>query len=63
MLREEFRGVVSSLEKAVRDGKQLVEMGSTRLTSEQLKQRIGIKPTLADCLEGLRILAEMHQSE
>nr|GMD53670.1 uncharacterized protein At5g43822-like [Ipomoea batatas] len=28
-----------------------------------LQQRIGIKPSLADCLDGLTILSEMHQSE
>ncbi|PIN05260.1 hypothetical protein CDL12_22200 [Handroanthus impetiginosus] len=60
---DEFRGVVSSLEKIVRDGRQLVKMGSGQLTRKQLNQRIGIKPTLAYCLDALRELEEMHQSE
>lgn len=56
---EEFHKVVLFLEKVVHDSKQLVKGGS----SKQLQQRIGTKPTLADCLEGLRILYEMHQDE
>nr|XP_027093205.1 uncharacterized protein At5g43822-like isoform X2 [Coffea arabica] len=60
---EDFRGVSSSLEKVVRDGRQLVKGGSTVATAKQLQQRVGIKPSLADCLEGLRLLSEMHHSE
>ncbi|KAH6799838.1 hypothetical protein C2S52_000302 [Perilla frutescens var. hirtella] len=60
---KEFCKIVSSLEKAVRDSKQLVKVGSAQITAKQLKQRVGVKPTLADCLEGLRLLEEMHQSD
>ncbi|KAM7518082.1 hypothetical protein LguiB_017044 [Lonicera macranthoides] len=60
---EDFRAVVWSLEKIHRDGRQLVKRGSNQPTTKQLQQRIGIKPTLADCLEGLRLLHEMHQAE
>ncbi|KAM7513979.1 hypothetical protein LguiA_003562 [Lonicera macranthoides] len=60
---EDFRAVVLSLEKIHRDGRQLVKRGSNQPTTKQLQQRIGIKPTLADCLEGLRLLHEMHQAE
>ncbi|KAK4489895.1 hypothetical protein RD792_000542 [Penstemon davidsonii] len=56
---EEFRGVVSMIEKMVRDSRQIVGGGSAK----QLKQQIGLKPTLEDCLSGLRILEEMHKSE
>lgn len=56
---EEFRGVVSSIEKIHRDGRQLVRGVST----QQLQQRVGVKPTLADCLSGLERLHEMHNSE
>ncbi|XP_027093207.1 uncharacterized protein At5g43822-like isoform X2 [Coffea arabica] len=63
MTLEDFRGVSSSLEKVVRDGRQLVKGGSTVATAKQLQQRVGIKPSLADCLEGLRLLSEMHHSE
>lgn len=63
MLRKEFRGIVYFLEKVVRDSKQLVKAGSAQQTAKQLKQRVGVKPTLEDCLEGFRILDEMHQSE
>ncbi|CAN1163091.1 Uncharacterized protein At5g43822 [Linum perenne] len=58
---EEFRQIVLSLEKMHRDGKQLVSHGST--STKQLRQRIGVKPSLADCLEGLVRLHDMHQSE
>ncbi|KAK3010637.1 hypothetical protein RJ639_012340 [Escallonia herrerae] len=61
---EDFRGVVLSLEKMVRDGRQVVKGGSSvQPTIKQLQQRVGMKPSLADCLEGLRLLHEMHQSE
>ncbi|KAL7150733.1 hypothetical protein ABFS83_05G133100 [Erythranthe nasuta] len=60
---EELHSVVRSLEKIVRDSKQLVKVGSAQPTAKQLKLRVGVKPTLADCLDGLRLLQEMHQSE
>lgn len=60
---EDFRGVSASLEKVVRDGRQLVKGGSAVATAKQLQQRVGVKPSLADCLEGLRLLSEMHHSE
>lgn len=61
--REEFHGIVSSIEKAVRDSRQLVRVGSAQPSAKQLKQQVGIKPTFADCLDGLRLLEEMHHSE
>ncbi|KAL7583073.1 uncharacterized protein At5g43822 [Lactuca sativa] len=60
---EELNGVVFSLAKTVRDAKQQVKGGSVQLSMKQLHQRIGVKPSIADCLEGLRILHEMYQSE
>ncbi|PKI55100.1 uncharacterized protein At5g43822 [Punica granatum] len=60
---EEFRGIVLSLEKILRDSRQLVKAGSGQLTVKQLQQRIGVKPTLQDCLDGLMLLRDMHQSE
>lgn len=61
--RKDFHGIVLSLEKMVRDGGQLIKGGSVKLTIKQLQLRIGIKPRLVDCLEGLSLLHEMHQSE
>ena len=63
--REEFRGVVLTIERMYRDGRHLVKGGggSNQLNAKQLRQRIGIKPCLADCLDGLVILHEMHQAE
>ncbi|KAJ0025892.1 hypothetical protein Pint_09207 [Pistacia integerrima] len=63
MFREEFRGIVFSFEKLYRDGRQLVKGGSNQLTVKQLQQRVGVKPCLADCLDGLMILHDMHYSE
>nr|GMD58522.1 uncharacterized protein At5g43822-like [Ipomoea batatas] len=61
--REGFHSIVLSFEKIVRDSRQQVKGGSAQPTVKQLQQRIGIKPSLADCLDGLTILSEMHQSE
>lgn len=61
--REEFHGVVMSLEKIHRDGKQLVQGGSWQPSVKHLQQRVGVKPCLQDCLDGLMILYEMHCSE
>ncbi|CAK7346011.1 unnamed protein product [Dovyalis caffra] len=62
---EEFRGLVLGIERMNRDGRQLVKGGggSNQLNAKQLRQRIGIKPCLADCLDGLIILHDMHQAE
>ncbi|KAL6572206.1 hypothetical protein OROMI_013164 [Orobanche minor] len=63
LIDTDIHGVVSSIEKIVRHSKQLVKVGSSQLSAKQLKQQVGIKPTLAYCLDGLRLLEEMHQSE
>nr|XP_043617986.1 uncharacterized protein At5g43822 isoform X2 [Erigeron canadensis] len=60
---EELNSVVFSLAKALRDAKQQVKGGSIQFSKKQLHNRIGIKPSLADCLEGLRLLHEMYQAE
>lgn len=60
---EKFHSVVLSLEKTVRDGRQLIKGGSVQITVKQLQQRVGIKPRIADCLDGLNLLSEMHRSE
>lgn len=61
--REEFRGVVMSLEKILRDGRQQAKGGSAQATTKQLQLRVGVKPSLADCLDGIKLLHEMHLSE
>lgn len=63
VVREELNSVVFSLAKSLRDAKQQVKGGSVQISMKQLNQRIGIKPSLADCIEGLRLLHEMYQSE
>ncbi|XP_073034565.1 uncharacterized protein At5g43822-like isoform X2 [Primulina eburnea] len=60
---EEFRGVVSSLGMIVHDSRQLAGVGSSQSTTKQLRQRIGIKPSLENCLDGLRLLEDMHEAE
>lgn len=63
IFREEFHSITLSLGKIHRDGRQMVKGGSVRLTEKQLLLRIGIKPTLAYCLDGLMTLHDMYQSE
>ncbi|GLU20260.1 hypothetical protein SLE2022_364700 [Rubroshorea leprosula] len=60
---EEFHCIVLSLEKIQRQGKQLVKGGSNQPTKKQLELKIGVKPSLAGCLDGLVLLHEMHHSE
>lgn len=61
--RAEFHGVVLSLGKIHRDGKQMMKGGSGQPSLKRMKQRVGVKPSLADCLDGLMLLHEMHHSE
>ncbi|XP_062082884.1 uncharacterized protein At5g43822 isoform X2 [Humulus lupulus] len=60
---EEFRSITLSIGKIYRDARQLIEGGSNKLSVKQLQLQIGVKPTLAYCLDGLKLLHEMHQSE
>ncbi|KAL8151231.1 hypothetical protein V2J09_021039 [Rumex salicifolius] len=60
---EEFCGVVMWLDKMVKDGRQIVRGGSHQPSVKQLQQRVGVKPSLTDCLDGLILLHEMHHSE
>ena len=55
--------MVLVLAKTVNDAKQQVKGGSVQVSVKQLHHRIGVKPSIADCLEGLRILHEMYKSE
>lgn len=59
---EEFHAIVISLDKIVRGATQLLKGGSTP-TAHQMQLRIGIRPSLSDCLNGLKAIHEMHQSE
>ena len=60
--REEFSGIAKGLTKALRDTNQMVKGGSA-LTAKQLRLQVGILPTVADCLDGLQTLSDMHQAE
>ncbi|KAJ0616993.1 putative casein Kinase 2 substrate [Helianthus annuus] len=60
---EELNIIILSLAKTYRDAKQQLKGGSIQFSTKQLNYRIGVKPSIADCLEGLRLLHEMHQSE
>lgn len=62
-LRVELGNIVRSMEKIYRDGKQLIKGGSNQPSTKQLQQRVGLKPSLEDCLKGLRLLCDMHRSE
>ncbi|CAL5092324.1 unnamed protein product [Urochloa decumbens] len=59
---EKLNGVVKALNKALRDTNQMVRGGSA-LTAKQMQLQVGILPTIAECLDGLRTLCEMHQTE
>lgn len=61
--REEFHGIVFSIEKIHRDTRQQIKGGSNHPSAKQLRQRVGIKPSLDDCLDGLMLLYDMHHSE
>lgn len=60
---EELGNIVRSMEKIYRDGKQLVKGGSNQPSVKQLQLRVGVKPSLEDCLNGLMLLCDMHRSE
>ncbi|XP_078439774.1 pentatricopeptide repeat (PPR) superfamily protein [Wolffia australiana] len=57
---KQFESVVASLDKISKDACQLSRSESTPISC-QIK--IGIKPSLADCVEGLKTIHEMYQSE
>ncbi|KAF8728154.1 hypothetical protein HU200_018737 [Digitaria exilis] len=59
---EKLNGVVKALNKALRDTTQMVRGGSA-LTAKQMQLQVGLLPTIAECLDGLRTLCEMHQAE
>ncbi|OMO91944.1 hypothetical protein CCACVL1_06942 [Corchorus capsularis] len=60
---EEFRSVVRSLDKLQNDGKQLAKGGSNQMNRKQLQQKVGVKPSLTNCIDGLVLLHEMHLAE
>ncbi|KAL6183856.1 hypothetical protein ACLB2K_045266 [Fragaria x ananassa] len=60
---EQFHGIVLSLGRIHRDGRQMIKGGSSQLSFKQLQQRVGVKPSLADCVDGLMLLQDMHCSD
>ncbi|XP_068643239.1 uncharacterized protein At5g43822 isoform X2 [Aristolochia californica] len=58
-----FHRIVISLEKIVRDGNQLLRSGFKQPSMQQMQLRVGIQPTLSQCMDGLRTLYDMHLSE
>ena len=62
-IREQFHAIVLSLGRIHRDVRQMVKGGSSQLSVKQLQQRVGVKPSLADCVDGLMLLQDMHCSE
>ncbi|XP_039124531.1 uncharacterized protein At5g43822 isoform X2 [Dioscorea cayenensis subsp. rotundata] len=58
---KEFYGTVMSFEKIASDGNQLLRGGSIPTAQKQLK--IGIWPSLEECVDGLRTIHEMHRSD
>ncbi|XWS37677.1 hypothetical protein CRYUN_Cryun19dG0065700 [Craigia yunnanensis] len=60
---EEFHTVLLSLEKLLHDGKQLAKGCSNQMNRKLLQQRIGVKPSPTNCIDGLMLLHEMHLAE
>ncbi|XP_022735890.1 uncharacterized protein At5g43822-like isoform X2 [Durio zibethinus] len=60
---DDFRSIVLSLEKLQHDGKQLAKGSSNKMNRKQLQHRIGIKPSLTNCIDGLVLLHEMFLAE
>ncbi|TYH01455.1 hypothetical protein ES288_A09G059600v1 [Gossypium darwinii] len=60
---EDFRGVVLSLARLQHDGKQLAKGSSNQMNKKQLQLRIGVKPTLTNCIDGLVLLHEIYHDE
>ncbi|MFS7916161.1 putative casein Kinase 2 substrate [Helianthus anomalus] len=60
---DELNIIILSLAKTYRDATQQLKGGSIQFSTKQLSYRLGVKPSIADCLEGLRLLHEMYQSE
>ncbi|KAB2064865.1 hypothetical protein ES319_A09G050300v1 [Gossypium barbadense] len=63
IFREDFRGVVLSLARLQHDGKQLAKGSSNQMNKKQLQHRIGVKPTLTNCIDGLVLLHEIYHDE
>ncbi|GJM91516.1 hypothetical protein PR202_ga07892 [Eleusine coracana subsp. coracana] len=59
---ENLNGISKTLNKALRDTNQMVRTGSA-LTAKQMQLQVGILPTIAQCLDGLQALCEMHQAD
>ncbi|KAF5207709.1 Pentatricopeptide repeat (PPR) superfamily protein [Thalictrum thalictroides] len=60
---QEFNGIVMSFEKILRDGKHLANGASRPLTENQKQQRVGIQPSIADCMDGLEFIYKRHHAE
>ncbi|CAM6104064.1 unnamed protein product [Calypogeia fissa] len=58
----ELKRVRNSLEKIWCDGQQLLR-AEKQLTPQQQHQRVGPRPSLQDCLDGLFSIYEMHRDE
>ncbi|KAJ0989327.1 hypothetical protein J5N97_007683 [Dioscorea zingiberensis] len=61
MTMKEFHSIVISFEKIARDGSQLLRGGTISTAQKQL--RIGIWPSLTECVDHLQTIHEMHQFE
>ncbi|BBM98706.1 hypothetical protein MPTK1_1g15600 [Marchantia polymorpha subsp. ruderalis] len=55
--------VVAALEKVWRDGCQLLKAERQQPTASQMQQRVGPRPSLQDCVNGLHTLYQMHFDE
>ncbi|KAJ7543235.1 hypothetical protein O6H91_09G030300 [Diphasiastrum complanatum] len=59
----ELEKVSKSIEKSWHDGCNLLRAERPQPTLQQAQQRIGSRPSLNDCLDGLKALYTMHHDE
>ncbi|KAH9288593.1 hypothetical protein KI387_032710, partial [Taxus chinensis] len=59
----EFDRVVKSLEKIWRDSCHLLKGETLQPSVQQMQMRVGLRPSLSDCLDGLKSIYDMYHSE
>ncbi|CAA6663145.1 unnamed protein product [Spirodela intermedia] len=54
---------LETLERIFSTMKDILQLSKSESTPSSCRMKIGIKPSLAECVEGLKMIHEMHQSE
>ena len=61
--RQDMWEVSGTLSRLAQEGQWAWERSKPRPNPAQLSKRWGLQPSIADCVEGLSSLAEMHRDE